>query len=70
MLRAAYEAAERALAYTPEQLPILKQAGVVDAGGQGVVAFLAGMVNFVSEEQIVLRITAPEGGAGKALPRT
>ena len=62
VLRAAYEAAERALAYTPEQLPILKQAGVVDAGGQGVVAFLAGMVNFVSEEQIVLRITAPEGG--------
>lgn len=66
VLRAAYEAAERALAYTPEQLPILKQAGVVDAGGQGVVAFLAGMVNFVSEEQIVLRITAPEGGLESA----
>lgn len=62
VLRTAYEAAERALAYTPEQLPVLKQAGVVDAGGQGVVAFLAGMVNFVSEEPIVLRITAPEGG--------
>lgn len=66
VLRAAYEAAERALAYTPEQLPVLKQAGVVDAGGQGVVAFLAGMVNFVSEEQIVLRITAPEGGLESA----
>ena len=62
VLRSAYEAAERALAYTPEQLPVLKQAGVVDAGGQGVVAFLAGMVSFVSEEPIVLRITAPEGG--------
>ncbi len=66
VLRAAYEAAERALAYTPEQLPVLKQAGVVDAGGQGVVAFLAGMVNLVSEEQIVLRITAPEGGLESA----
>ena len=66
VLRAAYEAAELALAYTPEQLPVLKQAGVVDAGGQGVVAFLAGMVNFVSEEQIVLRITAPEGGLESA----
>ena len=66
VLRAAYEAAERALAYTPEQLPVLKQAGVVDAGGQGVVAFLAGMVNFVSEEPIVLRITAPEGGLESA----
>ena len=62
VLRAAYEAAERALAYTPEQLPVLKQAGVVDAGGQGVVAFLAGMVSFVTEEAIELRITAPEGG--------
>ena len=66
VLRTAYEAAERALAYTPEQLPVLKQAGVVDAGGQGVVAFLAGMVNFVSEEQIVLRITPPEGGLESA----
>ena len=66
VLRTAYEAAERALAYTPEQLPVLKQAGVVDAGGQGVVAFLAGMVNFVSEEQVVLRITAPEGGLENA----
>ena len=66
VLRTAYEAAERALAYTPEQLPVLKQAGVVDAGGQGVVAFLAGMVNLVSEEPIVLRITAPEGGLESA----
>ena len=41
-LRAAYEAAEVALAKTPEQLPVLAEAGVVDAGGQGVVAFLAG----------------------------
>ena len=66
VLRAAYDAAERALAYTPEQLPVLKQAGVVDAGGQGVVAFLAGMVNLVSEEPVVLRITAPEGGLQSA----
>ena len=66
VLRAAYEAAEVALAYTPEQLPVLKQAGVVDAGGQGVVAFLAGMVNFVSDEPIVLRITAPAGGLESA----
>ena len=37
VLRAAHEAAESALARTPEQLPILQEAGVVDAGGQGVV---------------------------------
>ncbi len=62
VLRAAYGAAERALAHTPEQLPVLKQAGVVDAGGQGVVAFLAGALGFVGGSNIRLEITAPEGG--------
>jgi DAK2 domain fusion protein YloV len=35
VLDAAHDAAKMALAYTPEQLPALKQAGVVDAGGAG-----------------------------------
>ncbi|KRM32204.1 hypothetical protein FC65_GL000033 [Ligilactobacillus acidipiscis DSM 15836] len=30
-----YEAAKKALAQTPEQLPVLKEVGVVDSGGQG-----------------------------------
>lgn len=30
-----HEAAKRALAQTPEQLPVLKEVGVVDSGGQG-----------------------------------
>lgn len=34
--------AEEALEKTPEQLPVLKQAGVVDAGGAGLVAILQG----------------------------
>ncbi len=34
------EAANKALAFTPEQLPILKAAGVVDAGGRGFVLLL------------------------------
>ena len=62
VLRAAYDAAERALARTPEQLPMLKQAGVVDAGGQGVVAFLAGALGSVDGTRIELRIAAPAGG--------
>lgn len=36
-------AAEEALAKTPEQLPVLKKAGVVDAGGQGLVYIMRGM---------------------------
>lgn len=37
-------ASHAALANTPNQLPILKQAGVVDSGGQGLVYLLEGMV--------------------------
>lgn len=40
---AALEAAKTALASTPELLPVLKQAGVVDAGGQGFLLVLQGM---------------------------
>lgn len=42
VLRAAVRGAEQSLAKTPELLPILKKAGVVDAGGQGLVCFLRG----------------------------
>ncbi|MBZ6279855.1 DAK2 domain-containing protein [Streptomyces olivaceus] len=39
--RAAYEGARAALAATPGQLPVLERAGVVDAGGHGLVTVLA-----------------------------
>ncbi|MFK7800630.1 MAG: DAK2 domain-containing protein [Anaerolineae bacterium] len=37
---------KQALERTPDQLPILKQAGVVDSGGQGLVFILEGMYQF------------------------
>ncbi|GAA4001386.1 DAK2 domain-containing protein [Streptomyces marokkonensis] len=42
--RAAYEGARVALAETPGRLPVLERAGVVDAGGQGLVTVLAALV--------------------------
>ncbi|MFF4475163.1 DAK2 domain-containing protein [Streptomyces sp. NPDC001599] len=42
--RAAYEGARAALAATPGQLPALERAGVVDAGGHGLVTVLAALV--------------------------
>lgn len=42
VLKAGCERGERALAKTPEMLPALKQAGVVDAGGQGFLTILYG----------------------------
>ena len=42
LLRLAAAEAGRALARTPDQLPVLRRAGVVDAGAQGFVLFLEG----------------------------
>lgn len=44
--------ARRSLANTPEQLPALKAAGVVDAGGQGFVDLLEGIKTFVTEGRV------------------
>jgi uncharacterized protein len=48
---------EVALARTPEQLDVLRQAGVVDAGGAGVVEILRGIAAHVRGEPL------PEGGS-------
>lgn len=47
---AAYEGARAALAATPGQLAALKRAGVVDAGGRGLVAVLAALVETFTGE--------------------
>jgi DAK2 domain fusion protein YloV len=45
--------ARRTLARTPEMLPVLKQTGVVDAGGQGLVYIYEGMLAALRGEEIV-----------------
>lgn len=47
----AYRAARAALAHTPEQLPVLARAGVVDAGGRGLVAVLGALADTVAEQR-------------------
>lgn len=49
---AAVIGAKQALAETPQQLDILRQAGVVDAGGQGIVYILEGMHRFATGERL------------------
>ncbi len=66
-LRAAYVAAAEALDHTPEQLAVLAEAGVVDAGGQGVVAFMAGALGRLEGASVPLRIApAPADGVSSA----
>lgn len=50
---AALEAAKAALAKTPQLLPVLKKAGVVDAGGQGFVLILQGFESVFDNNAIV-----------------
>lgn len=56
------------LSQTPEMLPVLKQAGVVDSGGQGLVEVLSGAFDAFLGKEIDLSFqpqsTAPAGGAG------
>lgn len=55
------EAAKDALAKTPDMLPILKKAGVVDAGGMGLVTLFEGMKHVFDGNEII----EPEGNAAK-----
>lgn len=59
IIRSAYARASTALAYTPKQLAALAQAGVVDAGGQGWVFILNGMLFYLENGEIVQK----EGGS-------
>lgn len=52
VMRAALEGAKRALAKTPEMLPVLKEVGVVDSGGQGLVYIYEGFLSALTGEYI------------------
>lgn len=53
--------AEAVLAQTPEMLPVLKQAGVVDSGGQGLVEVLKGGLDALLGKELDLSIeSAPK----------
>ncbi|MCH0559691.1 DAK2 domain-containing protein [Streptomyces sp. MUM 16J] len=68
--RAAYEGARAALAATPGQLAVLQQAGVVDAGGRGLVAVLGSLVEAFTGEAVREVPKAPEPVAGGHAPVT
>jgi hypothetical protein len=54
---------------TPEMLPVLKQAGVVDAGGKGLMCVLTGAYNAITTgEEIVLETLKPEVVEYKPVP--
>ncbi|MBQ7128413.1 MAG: DAK2 domain-containing protein, partial [Clostridia bacterium] len=56
----AFEGAKEALAKTPEILPVLKKAGVVDAGGAGLVKIFEGMLSVFKNGEVIQSSDAPE----------
>ena len=58
------EEAARVLDTTPDMLPVLKQAGVVDAGGRGLVVMMEGALNYNNlsnyDEKEEVTVKAPE----------
>lgn len=58
------EEGDRVLASTPDMLPVLKQAGVVDSGGQGLMQILKGVYDGLSGKEIDYSIEVAPSSSG------
>jgi DAK2 domain fusion protein YloV len=59
VLEAAVKSAEESVARTPSLLPVLRDAGVVDAGGQGLYVLLDGALQFLKGESQKMQYRRP-----------
>lgn len=59
VFQAAVDAAQESVANTPKLLAILRDAGVVDAGGQGLFVLLDGALRYLSGEGETMKIRKP-----------
>lgn len=66
-LKEVIEEAEFVLSQTPEMLPVLKEAGVVDSGGQGLVQVLKGAYDAFLGKEVDYRIEGAKAGAAAAM---
>ncbi|MCI8787692.1 MAG: DAK2 domain-containing protein [Lachnospiraceae bacterium] len=60
---------EYVLSQTPEMLPVLKQAGVVDSGGQGLIAVLSGAFDAFLGKELDLSVQPIGGQQAKMSPK-
>jgi DAK2 domain fusion protein YloV len=66
VLTAAVEGARQAVARTPLMLPILRDAGVVDAGGQGLYRIMQGTLQYLTSHEAQLAVPVPVPGRPSA----
>lgn len=69
-LAAVIEHGKYVLSQTPEMLPVLKQAGVVDSGGQGLIEVLSGAFDAYQGKEIDLTLSAPITNASSNIGRS
>lgn len=67
LIEKVYAHGEEVLKETPELLPVLKEAGVVDSGGAGLMAVMEGALRFLRGEEITLNLELTENAAVSAL---
>ncbi len=60
VMAAAVNAANESVANTPALLPVLREAGVVDAGGQGLYTILDGALRYLRGEAELMRFRKPQ----------
>ncbi len=65
-LPAVIEEGDKALAKTPELLPVLKKAGVVDSGGVGLMTIMRGFQAALSGDEIVSEVQTEAANAASA----
>ena len=63
------ESAEESLARTPDLLPVLKEAGVVDSGGQGLVEVMRGAIDGYEGKEIDYTAFNPSEARGSSVTR-
>lgn len=61
------EQGDYVLSQTPEMLPVLKQAGVVDSGGQGLMQVLKGALDGLNGKEVDMTIPASNGAGVSAM---
>ena len=66
--RRVIEYGDEVLAKTPDMLPVLKQAGVVDSGGQGLMQVMKGAFDAFLGKEVDFTLEAPKDGAAKEVP--
>ena len=57
---------EKALALTPQLLPVLKKAGVVDSGGVGLMTIIKGFASELTGEEVVDSVMEVDAGANES----